>query len=71
MSVRMYKNQNSKKVRGLNVQAHLDSGWTFNPDNQKPKPIKKSLPKLKLEVGEVEVKSITDLSGPEDLNNKE
>jgi hypothetical protein len=71
MSVKMYKNQNSKKVRGLNVQAHLDSGWTFNPDNQKPKPIKQTSRKLKLEVGEVEVKSITDLSGPEDLNNKE
>ena len=68
----MYKEQNSKKVRGLNVQSHLDSGWTLSPDNKpKLKPRKRILPEMKLEIGEVVVKSTIDLSGPEDLNNKE
>lgn len=72
MSVKMYKDKNSKTVRGLNVQAHLDTGWTFEPVTKaKLRPRKKILPELKLEVGEVEVKSTIDLSGPEDLNNKE
>ena len=72
MSVRMYKNKNSKRVRGLNVQAHLDTGWTFEPIKQtKLKPTKRTLPKFKLEVGEVEVKSKTDLSGPKDLTTEE
>lgn len=72
MAVKMYKEQNSKMVRGLNVQGHLDTGWTFNPVKQQPKKTNKTiLPKLKLEVGEVQVVSQTDLSGLEDLNNKE
>jgi hypothetical protein len=72
MAVKMYKAQNSKWVRGLNVQAHLDTGWTVEPVKQQPKKTSKTiLPKLKLEVGEVKVVSQTDLSGPEDLNNKE
>ncbi len=72
MSVRMYKDKNSKRVRGLNVQAHLDTGWTFEPGKQVDlKPRKKVLPKMKLTIGEVEVKSNIDLSGPKDLNNKE
>lgn len=72
MSVKMYKEQNSKRVRGINVQAHLDTGWTFEPvTTAKLRPRKKILPKMKLEVGEVEVKTNIDLSGPEDLNNKE
>lgn len=72
MAVKLYKDKNSKMVRGLNVQAHLDTGWTFNPVQQQPKQTKKTiLPKVKLEVGEVQVVSQTDLSGLEDLNNKE
>ena len=72
MAVKLYKGKNSKMVRGLHVQAHLDTGWTFEPVKQQPKKPKKTiLPKLKLEVGEVEVVSQTDLSGPKDLNNKE
>lgn len=73
MAVKMYKNENSKKVRGLHVQAHLDTGWTFDPVKQtKPRPKKTIIPKFKLEVGEVEVKTNNnDLSGPEDLNNEE
>ena len=68
MSVKMYKDENSKRVRGLNVQAHLDTGWTLEPVKQtKLKPRKRILPKLKLEIGEVEVKSKIDLSGPKDL----
>lgn len=72
MSVKMYKEQNSKRVRGINVKAHLDTGWTFEPVTKaKLRPRKKILPKMKLEVGEVEVITNIDLSGPEDLNNKE
>ncbi len=72
MSIRMYKEKNSKRVRGLNVQAHLDTGWTLEPVNQiNVKPRKKVLPKMKLTIGEVDVKTNIDLSGPKDLNNKE
>ncbi len=72
MSVKMYKDENSKRVRGLNVQAHLDTGWTLEPVKQtKLKPRKRILPKLKLEIGEVEVKSKIDLSGPKDLKIEE
>ena len=72
MSVKMYKEQNSKRVRGLNVQSHLDTGWTLEPVKQtKLKPRKRILPKLKLEIGEVEVKSKIDLSGPKDLTTAE
>ena len=71
MAVKLYKDKNSKMVRGLEVQAHLDTGWTVEPIKQQPRKTKTILPKLKLEVGEVKVVSKTDLSGPEDLNNKE
>ena len=71
MAVKLYKDKNSKMVRGLEVQAHLNTGWTVEPVKQQPRKTKTILPKLKLEVGEVKVVSKTDLSGPEDLNNKE
>ena len=71
MAVKLYKDKNSKMVRGLEVQAHLDTGWTVEPVKQQPRKTKTILPKLKLEVGEVKVVSKTDLSGPEDINNKE
>lgn len=71
MAVKLYKDKNSKMVRGLEVQAHLDTGWTVEPVKQQPRKTKTILPKLKLEVGEVKVVSKTDLSGLEDLNNKE
>jgi|TARA_B100000085_G_scaffold215441_1_gene199735 hypothetical protein len=70
MAVRLYKGKNSKMVRGLNVQAHLDTGWTVEPVKQQKRKTKTILPKLKLEVGEVKVVSENDLSGPKDLNNK-
>jgi hypothetical protein len=50
----------------------LDTGWTLEPVKQtKLKPRKRILPKLKLEIGEVEVKSKIDLSGPKDLTTEE
>ena len=70
MAVKLYKGKNSKMVRGLNVQAHLDTGWTYEPVKQQQRKTKTNLPKLKLEVGEVKVVSENDLSGPKDLNNK-
>ncbi len=69
MAVKLYKDKNSKMVRGLEVQAHLDTGWTVEPVKQQPRKTKTILPKLKLKVGEVKVVSKTDLSGPKDLNN--
>jgi|TARA_B100000424_G_scaffold267246_2_gene259714 hypothetical protein len=69
MAIKMFKDKNSKTVRGLEVQAHLDTGWTLKPVKQQPRKNKGILPKLKLTVGEVKVVSKTDLSGPEDLNN--
>mgnify|MGYP003150501713 FL=1 len=70
MAVKLYKGKNSKMVRGLNVQAHLDTGWTYEPVKQQQRKTKTNLPKLKLEVGEVKVVSENDLSGPKDQNNK-
>ena len=70
MAVRLYKGKNSKMVRGLDVQAHLDTGWTVEPVKQQQRKTKTILPKLKLEVGEVKVVAENDLSGPKDLNNK-
>ena len=70
MAVRLYKGKNSKMVRGLDVQAHLDTGWTVEPVKQQQRKTKTILPKLKLEVGEVKVVSENDLSGPKDQNNK-
>ena len=70
MAVKLYKGKKSKMVRGLNVQAHLDTGWTYEPVKQQQRKTKTNLPKLKLEVGEVKVVSENDLSGPKDLNNK-
>lgn len=68
MAVKMYKEGNSIKVRGCNVQTQLDAGWTFEPA---VKSTVKKLPKYKLEVKKVDVIT-TDLNGPEDLTtNKE
>lgn len=69
MAIKLYKDKNSKMVRGLEVQAHLDTGWTYEPVKQQQRKTKTILPKIKLEVGEVKVVSKTDLSGPKDLNN--
>ena len=67
MAVKMYKEQNSIKVRGCNVQAQLDAGWTFEPAM---KSTAKRYPKYKLEVKGVDVIK-TDLAGPEDLTTNE
>ena len=41
MAVRLYKGKNSKMVRGLDVQAHLDTGWTVEPVKQQQRKTKK------------------------------
>ena len=71
MAVKMYKDKNSKMVRGMNVQAHLDTGWTFEPvKTTKAKLKPKRMLKATLKVGEVKVIN-EDLSGPEDLTTEE
>jgi|TARA_Y100000034_G_C6889497_1_gene408941 hypothetical protein len=72
MAVKIYKEQNSKKVRGCNVQAYLDTGWTLSPVNKiQLKPRRKVLSKAKLQVSEVKVVSKTDLLGSKDLTTEE
>jgi len=52
MSVKMYKEEKFKMVRGMDAKAHLDDGWTFEPsDTTTPKPKRK----YKLKVKDVEV----------------
>jgi hypothetical protein len=66
MAVKMYKNGNSIKVRGCNVQAQLDAGWTFESAN-------KSTPRSRqrIKVKDVDVIKSDLLEGPEDLTNEE
>ena len=69
MAVKMYKDKNSIMVRGMNVQARLNEGWTFEPSKTtkatlRPRKTKKS--KQVEEVAETQ-----DLSGPTDLNIEE
>jgi hypothetical protein len=66
MAVKMYKGENSIMVRGMNVKARLNEGWTFEPSTKitlKPRRTKRPI--------QAEVIETTDLPGPEDLINKE
>lgn len=66
MSVKMYKKKDSKKVKGINVQAHLDTGWTFEPVASRPR-----YNKNRIKVKEAVIIKPKDLSGPEDLNEEQ
>ena len=68
MAVKMYKNTSFKRVRGLDVQAHLKDGWTFEPS--KTKSISKRGSKNRITVKEVDIIK-PDLTGPEDLITNE
>tara|TARA_R110002020_G_scaffold274751_4_gene489950 strand:+ start:284 stop:505 length:222 start_codon:yes stop_codon:yes gene_type:complete len=68
MPIKLYKGQNSIMVRGMDVQARLNDGWTTEPSTTtttkitlRPRRAKK--PKLEREV--------EDLPGPDDLNIEE
>tara|TARA_E500000178_G_scaffold106810_1_gene106566 strand:- start:218 stop:436 length:219 start_codon:yes stop_codon:yes gene_type:complete len=67
MSVKMYKGKNSIMVRGMDVPARLDGGWTFEPSTTTTKvtlkPKRTKSPKLSREV--------QDPPGPADLNTEE
>jgi hypothetical protein len=68
MATLMYKGKNSMMVRGKDVQARLDAGWTFEPAKTKitlrPKRTKRTN-------WQSEVEQQQDLTGPEDLTTIE
>jgi hypothetical protein len=67
MSVKMYKAKNSIMVRGMDVKARLDEGWTLGPSTTTTKatlkPKRTRSPKL--------VREVTDPPGPADLHIEE
>lgn len=67
MAVKMYKEQNSKWVKGFEAKTHLDDGWTFEPS--KPKATLKPRRRKTLKVEDVVLK--TESLGPEDSINEE
>jgi len=68
MATLMYKGKNSMMVRGKDVQARLDAGWTFESAKTKItlRPKRTKTPKW-----EPEVEQKQDLTGPEDLTTIE
>jgi len=68
MAVKMYKGKNSIMVRGMDVQARLDGGWTYEPSTTTTKttlrPRRTKSPEVSQEDGQ-------DQSGPTDLNKEE
>ena len=66
MAVKMYKDEKILMVRGMDVKARLNDGWTFEPSKA---PTPKTRQRYKLKVKDVEVKPI--LTSPEDNNNNE
>ena len=67
MAVKMYKGKNSIMVRGMDVKARLDEGWTYEPSNETKTTLRPRRTKRTKPVEEVE----QDLSGPTDLNTEE
>ena len=67
MATKMYKEQVSKKVRGYQVKAHLEDGWTFEPSKTKSTPRRS---RNRITVKEVDIIK-PDLGGPEDLTTIE
>jgi hypothetical protein len=67
MSVKMYKGKNSIMVRGMDVPARLDGGWTTEPSTTTTKatlkPRRTKSPEL--------VREVQDQPGPADLNTEE
>ena len=70
MATKMYKEEKFKMVRGMDAEAHLDDGWTFEPsETSQPKPKRK----YKLKVKDVEVIKHDPVKGEdqhiEEINN--
>lgn len=67
MAIKLYKGKNSIMVRGMDVQARLDGGWTTEPSTTTTKitlrPKRTKSPKL--------VREVEDLPGPDDLHLEE
>ena len=68
MAIKLYKGKNSIMVRGMDVQARLDEGWTTEPSTTTTtkitlRPKRTKSPKL--------VREVEDLPGPDDLNLEE
>jgi len=65
MAIKLYKGKNSIMVRGMDVQARLDEGWTTEPSTTTTtkttlRPRRTKSPKL--------IREVEDLPGPDDLN---
>jgi len=68
MAIKLYKGKNSIMVRGMDVQARLNGGWTTEPSTTTTtkitlRPKRTKSPKL--------VREVEDLPGPDDLNLEE
>ncbi len=69
MAIKLYKGKNSIMVRGMDVQARLNDGWTTEPSTTTTttkitlKPRRTKSPKL--------VREVEDLPGPDDLHLEE
>ncbi len=68
MAIKLYKGKNSIMVRGMDVQARLDEGWTTEPSTTTTtkttlRPRRTKSPKL--------IREVEDLPGPDDLNLEE
>ena len=68
MAIKLYKGKNSIMVRGMEVPARLNDGWTTEPSNTTTtkitlRPRRAKSPKL--------VREVEDLPGPDDLHLEE
>lgn len=69
MAIKMYKEENSIMVRGMDVQARLNEGWTLEPSTTTKATLR---PKRTRRTKQVqEVAETQDLSGPTDLTTEE
>lgn len=64
MAVKMYKDKNSIMVRGLEVPARLDAGWTLTPVAPTATLKVKGSPRTSKST--LKVQTTTDLDSPED-----
>jgi len=70
MAVKMYKDKNSIMVRGLEVPARLDAGWTLTPVTPKATLKVKRSPRTSKSTLKVQA-TTTDLYSPEDYTTNE
>ena len=63
----MFKEQNSKWVKGFEAKAHLDDGWTFDVPSKPASVRPKVKSRYRLKVEDVEIKK-TNLHSPASLS---